>query len=173
MSYKGDGRYTSRYLGDGYLSLCQPKLILIESVLFIPYWYDCPQDLPWLLSWLSAQPSVKWVAPAPELRLHNLVAGAITETGALRAGQDAASLDLHPFWAVGSNGYGWADSIRQFSLCRLLNESTQYCSYWGSEHIQPSPVVQRIDLRFAVQQCPPCPVLSGWDRWLRPSAGVR
>lgn len=59
-----------------------------------------PQDLPWLLHWLAAQPGVKWVAPAPAIRLHNLIAGAITETGGLRASQNAASPALHPFWTV-------------------------------------------------------------------------
>ncbi|GAX74938.1 hypothetical protein CEUSTIGMA_g2384.t1 [Chlamydomonas eustigma] len=66
----------------------------------------CPEDLTWLLPWLSVQPSVKWISPAPAVRLHNLVAGAIVQTGNLTTTQSAYNADMHPFWQTGIDGSG-------------------------------------------------------------------
>ncbi len=80
-----------------------PQLLVERGSLLVS---ACPEALPWLLPWLAAQPGVKWVAPAAQPRLHNLVAGAIAQAGSLAYVQAAASPASHPLWKSGINGTG-------------------------------------------------------------------
>ncbi|GLI67662.1 hypothetical protein VaNZ11_011914 [Volvox africanus] len=88
----------------------------------------CPVALEGTVEWLAAAPQVSWVAPRMVTRLHNLVAGAIVQTGGmLSAASNPTWLSAHPFWAAGLTGVnqivGCGDSGLDYGNCFFTDPS--------------------------------------------------
>ncbi|GIL57145.1 hypothetical protein Vafri_12444 [Volvox africanus] len=88
----------------------------------------CPVALEGTVEWLAAAPQVSWVAPRMVTRLHNLVAGAIVQTGGMSsAAINATGINSHPFWAAGLTGVnqvvGCGDSGLDFGNCFFIDPS--------------------------------------------------
>ncbi|GLC56454.1 hypothetical protein PLESTB_001106400 [Pleodorina starrii] len=74
----------------------------------------CRQDLPAGVSWLAAQPEVKWVAPLRGAGLHNVLSDILLQTGDLSAEQfmdpvpdnSTAVHPYRPYWSAGLQGQG-------------------------------------------------------------------
>ena len=65
-----------------------------------------PQDLNIVLDWLAHQPAVYWLYPKPQMRLHNLNAGAVTQGSVFGNTFDASRPETHPLWSKGLDGQG-------------------------------------------------------------------
>ncbi|GIL86597.1 hypothetical protein Vretimale_11512 [Volvox reticuliferus] len=88
----------------------------------------CPVALEVTVEWLAAAPQVSWIAPRMVTRLHNLVAGAIVQTGGNNsAALNETGLSAHPFWAAGLTGanqiVGCGDSGLDFGNCFFADPS--------------------------------------------------
>ncbi|KXZ45957.1 hypothetical protein GPECTOR_49g541 [Gonium pectorale] len=100
-----------------------PELLLVAV---------CPQALEDTVEWLAAAPQVSWLAPRMSARLHNLVAGAIVQTGGRSAAvvANASSLSAHPFWAAGLDGrnqvVGCGDSGMDLGNCFFADTAVPF-----------------------------------------------
>jgi subtilisin family serine protease len=94
------------------------------------------QDLKVVLDWLSHQPAVYWLYPKPQMRLHNINAGAITQGAVFGKSFDSSRPETHPFWSKGLDGKGQligvGDSGIDVDSCYFFDPEVPFSSVGAS-----------------------------------------
>jgi len=84
---------------------CGAEVVVEHGSLLVA---TCLQDLPAVLGWLAARPSVTWLSPRMASHIHNLYAASIIQGGGLPSsvGDPRSNPALRPIWRAGLDGSG-------------------------------------------------------------------